>query len=234
MTEVFDLHGVQIPNDPAFITNQIARAISKGRYEKQEVTTTPRFITAEDRVLELGAGLGFISTYVAKTLGVSQITCVEADPKLCGFIERVHAMNGIKGAQVRNCVATGQGERGTMPFYVRDPFWSSSLDPEPDYVSMEDVPVVPLGELIAESSANTLIVDIEGGERDLFQGADLTGVNKIFLELHTRKIRRMGIKLCFDALSAQDFCYDQQVSNGGAVLFQRIPQRQLRAYAAGG
>jgi len=87
-----------------------------------------------------------------------------------------------------------------------------------------------LSSLIKEFNANTLIVDIEGGERDLFSPLDLSGIDKVFLEIHTRKIKRIGIKMCFDALSECGFAYDQQVSRGGSVLFRRIPKWQLKAY----
>ena len=111
---------------------------------------------------------------------------------------------------------------------MRDPFWSSSLDPQDGYESTVQVDGVALSDLIQGFQANVLIVDIEGGEKTLFHQTDLTGIDKIFLEIHTRKIRQIGIKKCFDDLSAAGFCYDQQVSRGGAVLFRRIPDRQLR------
>ena len=71
-------------------------------------------------------------------------------------------------------------------------------------------------------------MDIEGGERDLFKPLDLIGIEKIFLEIHTRKIKRVGVKNCFDALSECGFAYDQQVSRGGSVLFRRVPDWQLK------
>ena len=70
---------------------------------------------------------------------------------------------------------------------------------------------------------------IFGGEVDLFDPLDLSGVNKVYLEIHTRKIGLVGIRSCFDALSKQDFAYDQKVSSAGAVLFRKIPKRQLRS-----
>lgn len=229
MSDMLEIAGVRIPNDPAIVTPKIAEAIRKGRYEKDEVRATPKFIEPGDRVIELGAGLGFISSYIATALGVRDILCVEADPTLCAFIRRVHAENGIEGVEVKNAVALNDtGQPGTLPFYIRDPFWSSSLDGDTPYERVIDVPALPLSGMIRDFRANTLIVDIEGGERDLFRDLDLTGIDKIFLEIHTRKIRRIGIKLCFDALSAAGFAYDQQASCGGSVLFRRIPAGQLR------
>ncbi|HHI69990.1 MAG TPA: FkbM family methyltransferase [Rhodobacteraceae bacterium] len=234
MTDMLEIEGVRIPYDPSVITPKIASSIKKGRYEKDEVNGTPKFIKSDDRVIELGAGIGFISSFISTALGVKNVMCVEADPNLCEFIKRVHAENGITSAEVRNVVALNDaGTPGTAEFYVREQFWSSSLDSDDDYVKAVEVQTVHLSSLIKEFNANTLIVDIEGGERDLFSPLDLTGIDKVFLEIHTRKIKRIGIKMCFDALSKCGFAYDQQVSRGGSVLFRRIPKWQLKAYYGG-
>ncbi|MGR3342692.1 MAG: FkbM family methyltransferase [Paracoccaceae bacterium] len=231
MAEILEIEGVRIPYDPCVITPKIARAIKKGRYENDEVAGIPKFVESSDRVIELGAGIGFISSFLAKRLNVENIMCIEADPALCDFLRRVHSCNEISTAQVRNVVALNDdGEIGSTKFYVREPFWSSSLDDQSAYVKAVDVSTVSLSALIREFQANTLIVDIEGGERDLFSPLDLSGIEKIFLEIHTRKIKRIGIKMCFDALSENGFAYDQQVSNGGSVLFRRIPRWQLKAH----
>ncbi len=233
MTKILEISGVRIPYDDTIITPKIARSIEKGRYENDEVTGTPKFIKPDDRVIELGAGIGFISTFIATSLGVKNIMCVEADPNLCKFIRTVHKENGVTTAEVRNVVALNDaGDVGMIDFYVREPFWSSSLDGEDEYVKSVEVQTIHLSSLIKEFNANTLIVDIEGGERDLFSPLDLTGIDKVFLEIHTRKIKRIGIKMCFDALSDCGFAYDQQVSRGGSVLFRRIPKWQLKAHAS--
>lgn len=230
MDDFLEIAGLRIPNDPAVITSRIAQSIENGRYERAEMAGIRKFVKPEDRIIELGAGIGVISSFLAKHMGVKNILCIEANPSLCAFITRVHRANGISGVEVRNAVALDDLARGgTATFYVREPFWASSLDGEAEYEQAVEVPALRLSELIGEFRADTLIVDIEGGERDLFTLTDLTGVNKVFLEIHTRKIKRIGVKMCFDALSLAGFAYDQQVSRGGLVLFRRIPRWQMEA-----
>ena len=229
LPEFLDHNGVHIPNDPQIITRQISRAIRAGRYEKDEMRGLPKFIRPEDRIVELGAGLGFVSSFIGVHLGVTETLCIEANPALCDFIPATHAMNGLNGIQVRNAVAVNDPtpEHATMPFYVRDPFWGSSLSGSDDFVDKVDVPVISLSRTLHDFAATTLIVDIEGGEVDLFDGLDFGPVSKVYFELHTRYIRQIGVKRCFDALSAAGFAYDQKVSAGGSVLFRKIPDRQL-------
>lgn len=226
MQDHFTLRGVNIPNDPRIITPQVRRSIVAERYEKDEVTGLPKFIDPEDRVVELGAGIGFISSFLVTQLGVRRAMCIEANPTLCDFIGTVHQANGIKDVKVLNAVALSDTQPlGTANFYIREPFWSSSLDPEPEFVREVEVPKYHLSGLLRDFDANVLIVDIEGGEKVLFDGADLVGVHKVYLEVHTRKIGLRGIKACFDALSDLGFAYDQRVSSGGSVLFRRIRRR---------
>ncbi|WP_170342222.1 FkbM family methyltransferase [Ruegeria arenilitoris] len=223
MQKHLTLRGVQIPDDPQIITPQVKRSILAGRYERDEVGGLPKFIQADDRVVELGAGIGFISTFLYTQLGVSKLTCIEANPSLCEFIGRVHRANDATGLNVLNTVAVGASEvAGKSRFYLREPFWSSSLDPEPEYKKSIEVDKIPLSDVLRETRANVLIVDIEGGERTLFDDIDLVGIQKIYLEVHTRKIGLRGIQSCFDSLSALGFAYDQRVSCGGSVLFRRV------------
>ncbi|MBO9447682.1 FkbM family methyltransferase [Ruegeria sp. R14_0] len=226
MHDNLSLRGVEIPDDPQIITQKVKRSILAERYEKDEVNGLPKFIDPKDRVVELGAGIGFVSSFLVTQMGVRHVMCIEANPVLCGFIGRVHEANDISGVDVLNAVARTDGqETGTARFYVREPFWSSSLDQSPDYVKEIDVPEHQLSDLLRDFDANVLIVDIEGGEAHLFDGADLANVQKVYLEVHTRKIGMRGIKKCFDDLSALGFAYDQRVSCGGSVLFRRVRGR---------
>jgi FkbM family methyltransferase len=223
---IYELNGVQLPHDDTIITPQVAAALTRGNYERPEVLATPKFLEPHDRVLELGAGIGYISSFAAKVIGVEHVTCVEANPKLAAYIKHAHAYQGIENTDVRNCVALSGDATMTpdrmMDFYIRDPFWSSSLDPGRDPIAVEKVAQEYLSDLITQTGATALIIDIEGGERDLFNGGDLGTVRKIYLELHTRYIRPKGIKACFDALSKHGFYYDQRVSHGGVVLFRKL------------
>lgn len=67
-----------------------------------------------------------------------------------------------------------------------------------------------------------LVVDIEGGELELFRSIPLTGIKKIFIEFHQKVIGRLGMKEIFDFLSSKDFHYGQYHSSGSVVLFSHV------------
>jgi hypothetical protein len=67
-----------------------------------------------------------------------------------------------------------------------------------------------------------LVVDIEGGELDLFERVNLRGVNKIMIEVHQQVIGRRGMLRLFNALAAQGFHYDQWHSSRNVVTFTHV------------
>ena len=222
-----ECRGVRIPLDPEIITPKIARKLHKEFYETPEVTGLPKFLTSGDRVLELGSGIGFISTFMVKSIGVDAVTCVEANPKLCKFISEVHRANDVGNAEIFNGVALPDGDpclaKEHVPFYVSDPFWSSSLSAPSDGSGVSvNVPTISLSKLVADVKPTAIICDIEGGEMDLFETVDLTGVRYVFMELHTRRIGGKGIIKVFEKMHRHGFYYRQKVSVADTVLFRSL------------
>ena len=78
--------GVVIPLDPAIITPAIHRAIVAGRFEAEEALQIPHIVRPGDRVLEIGAGIGFISTLLSRQRRVSRVVAVEANPFLIDYM----------------------------------------------------------------------------------------------------------------------------------------------------
>ena len=157
----------------------IRTAIQRGRYERGEANAVEAILQAGDRVLEIGGGIGYISTLCART---AEVTVYEAAPYLISHIEKTLADNGAS-ASVRNAVLVNAQGGGRVPFFLRDEYWESSLDGTADYASAVDVPTVSLAEVLAEVRPNVLVADIEGGEYELLK-APLPGVDRIIVEVH--------------------------------------------------
>jgi hypothetical protein len=78
--EVIETNGIKVPFVPAIITPNIERPMRNNRYEGGEAAALRRILRAGDRVLELGAGIGLLSTLSAMVAGVERIVAVEANP----------------------------------------------------------------------------------------------------------------------------------------------------------
>ena len=182
-----------------------------------------RIIKPGDRIMELGGGIGFISALSARNPNTEAVKVFEANPQLIGYIRRLHEINGITNATAENAILLNDPGRRTAEFYLRQDFWASSLSPKPfGYSSVISVPVKSFNAELEAFAPTLIICDIEGGELDLFLNANLSGVSRVYLEIHQGVIGRMGVKRLFDAFSARNFHYDQHHSKAGVVLFSSV------------
>lgn len=212
--------GVRLPIDRTIMSKNIVDSIEKGRYEHKESAELQRMIEIGERILELGAGLGFISTLCKRNILTEAVRSFEANPLLIPLIRQVHTLNQVTGIEIENAVLLNGREEGTIPFYVRRDFWASSLSPKPfGYEKVIDVPARSFNAEIESFRPSMIICDIEGGELDLFLNANLSGVRKVYIEVHQNVLGRRGMKALFDAFSARNFHYDQWHSSGSVVLF---------------
>lgn len=225
------LHEVYVPKRPDVITGNVKKAIEQGWYEQDEAKQLPYFLEDGDRVLEIGGGIGYISTLCARDSRVQQVLTIEANPELCEVIGDTHAANEIPAwkALTYNAVAMPAPKYSDVKFYVRSDVWASSLDSNVAGFAKEiSVPVVDLNRVIENFRPTCMIVDIEGGEVDLFQELKHQSLRKIFVELHQNWTGRDGVKRVFDTLSKNGFTYDQWHSEKGVVLFSRTDRDALR------
>ena len=69
--------GVSLPfydrSDADIIIPEVRSAITDGAYSADMIRLLPDVVRAGDRVLVIGAGLGVVSTLVAKTEGVARV-----------------------------------------------------------------------------------------------------------------------------------------------------------------
>jgi FkbM family methyltransferase len=216
------LSGVVIPFDPAVITPAIRAAIVEGRFEASEAYQIPRIVRPGDRVLEIGAGIGFISTLLARERRVAAVVAVEANPYLIDYMARLHRHNRVRKVRRVNAVLTNDAAESAT-FYLRRDFWMGSLMPGPNpYVGSVEVPTLSLDALLDEEAIDLIVCDVEGAETFLFQDADLSGVDRIFLELHDHVTGLSAVGRLFANLFDKGFVYDPRHSSSSVVLFQRV------------
>jgi FkbM family methyltransferase len=216
------LRGVVIPDDPRIITPAIRHAILTGRFEAEEAEAVPCIVRDGDTVLEIGAGIGFMSTLLARQRGVRRVIAAEANPDLIDYMAFLHFENGAEGVERVNAVLTNE-DGASATFFQRHDFWMGSLMPGPNpYVATVEVPTHNLDGLLRREGVTLIVCDIEGAEAFLFEGADLSGVDRIFLELHDHVTGLTGVAALFRALGAQGFAYDPRHSAKSVVLFQRV------------
>lgn len=218
-------HDVDLILDPSFMSPRMIEVIKNMRYEAQEARQLGRIIQNDEVVLEIGAGIGFISALIAKNPLTKSLISYEANPTLIPKITETLSINLTKSDdkwEVRNAVLMNGAAPESVEFFIHKDFWASSLVPFPDALRVERVKVENFNAVLAKVRPTLIVCDIEGGELELFRNADLSGVKKVFLEVHQKQIGRKGMKELFEYFHARNFHYDQAHSGGSVVLFSHV------------
>lgn len=176
-----ELAGIKIPI-VRHLTDNIRAAIYDGHYERAELNTFRGKLEKHDTVLEVGAGIGFLSCYCSSVIGSENVFTYEANPQLEPLIRHVYSIN-----QVHPTLKIGVlgSQAGQAMFYVTRDFWASSLLPPAEPCEKVTVPVYDLNEEIYRINPTFLLMDIEGGEYLLIKSIDFHTIRKISAELHT-------------------------------------------------
>lgn len=224
--EVIEHFGIKLKIDTSYMSERMIEVIRNRRYEIEEAKQISRIIQPNEVVLEIGAGIGFMASLIANNPSTKKVVSYEANGALIPIIkDTVHANtnDNFSKWELRHAVlSNGVSGRSEMDFYIHKDFWASSLSPIAEPIRVEKVRVDSFSEVIATLKPTLIVCDIEGGELELFKNADLTGVKKIYLEVHQRRLGRRGIKSLFDSFSARDFAYDQHHSEASVVLFSHV------------
>ncbi|EJN06308.1 FkbM family methyltransferase [Phyllobacterium sp. YR531] len=217
---MFTVHGIKIPLTPEEVSPTIWRALASGSYEAKEARWIFKAIRSSDRVLELGTGLGVITSLIAKIADV-QVWSFEANPLTAALAKRVINANDLDNVTLQQGILAA-GDPRTFQFYVRKDLWMSSMDrdqgPYEDEISLKSTNI---DDFIVDHGINVLVMDIEGAERDLVQGAELPGVERVFLELHDHLYGLQGVRDITLALAGKGYAYDPRGSYGPCVLFSK-------------
>lgn len=174
------LEGITLSTDPALVSRQVRRGIFKETYEEPERVLIRAALRPDDRVLEVGGGVGFIGLLCARLVGPGRVLTYEANPAMDRVIRANHALNRLEPA-LRNRAITARG--GDISFFVTDNIISSSVY-QRDGGRPVTVPSDALDAVLAEWKPTVLVMDVEGAEVDILPASTLQGVRALVLELH--------------------------------------------------
>ncbi|MCV2894524.1 FkbM family methyltransferase [Lentibacter sp. XHP0401] len=223
--ESFEINGVTLVCPEAQLTEKIRSKLASGEYEGSEARAVKMRVKAGHRVLELGAGLGYIGALAAQIVGASHVTSVEANPDMIGAITANYARNGAGGIDLRHGAAVGQDYEGdTLAFARAKQFWASRIAGAGDTgAGVVEVPALRIDALLGEVKPNFVIMDIEGAEQYLFAAKWPRFVKHVVIELHPKQYESgKVIKHMVDVLSRSGLTYDPVASRGTLLALRRV------------
>ncbi|NKX44045.1 FkbM family methyltransferase [Roseicyclus persicicus] len=216
----FRLNGVRLSLPQGLATPAILGKLADGTYEADEARAADRCVREGFRVLELGAGVGYVTALCAQRTDPANVLAVEANPDLLPVIEANLARNGLSGVSLVHGAATGPVEEGaTARFVVSEGFTGSSLDGKGRAV---EVPLVSVHDLIRAHKPHVVLMDVEGAEADMFGRPWKCPLRFCVMEIHPKKYPPRTIKRIVDFMSAMDMTYDPVTSRGKILGFRKV------------
>jgi FkbM family methyltransferase len=220
MPNTLKLHGLDVPISPDDVSDVIWSALQDGSYEAKEARWAVKAVRPNDRILELGSGIGVITSLLAGVEG-ARVMAFEANPYTVRLAERVISANNRNNVELEHGLLTA-GPSRDFTFYVREDLWMSSLiKHQGPYIDTIQVKSSNIDEVITRADIDLVVMDIEGAELDLLTRAKLPGVERVFLEFHDHLYGLEGVREVTSAMADKGFAYDPRGSSGPCVLFSR-------------
>ena len=225
------VHGFTIEVDPARDPFGVIRGMLKGWYEASEVRLARALLQPGDRVVELGAGLGVVSCTIASLVGADALISFEANPEIAERARCNTAHNGF-AVRVEQTVCRPRAvldeTPGTASFRLSEAFWASGLEDGSDAPGRSPntghiaVPVRPLEDVLAEHRASVLVMDIEGGEIEILEETDLSGLRALTFETHEAHVGRSRTNAAIRSACERGFEIDFSLTAEGVVVLRRV------------
>jgi FkbM family methyltransferase len=212
----YNVQGIFLPlkRDIGFNT---LRWIINGKYEQAEIEIIKKRIEPEDKILEIGSGLGFVTAFCSKKVGSDRVFSFEANPFNFEIALLVFEKNNVK-PKIQNSILSDKN--GAIDFYVdrKSRLASSILHPTNE---IKKIPQLNLNEIIKTLKPNFLIMDIEGAEYDIFRIINFQTINKIQVELHPAILGEKKINEIFVILKKNGFVTDISSPDGRNYFFKK-------------
>ncbi len=220
----FEIKDVVLDIPDELLNAHLTKKMSEGSYESSEARAARMRVKRGHRVLELGGGVGYISSVCAQITDPSNILTVEANPATLPIIRNNLDLNGAQTTKIVHAAVAGDAAEGeSVLFRAGKAFWGSSIaDATSNPKELVEVPLISVFELLNLHRPDVVIMDVEGAEKYLFEQKWPRYVWHVIMELHPRLYSSAVVKKIFDRMSQSGLTYDPGPSRGALVAFRRV------------
>ncbi|SIR51750.1 MULTISPECIES: FkbM family methyltransferase [Acidiphilium] len=225
--DIFELNirNFRIIIDPKYVSPRITYLIASQRYEEVECNIIEKVLSHGDRVIDIGSAIGLTAMMASRLVGPSNVFAFEANPELIPLAAYNFINNSVEVTQFNNILINRKSfeqDASDRNFYLREHYFSSSLIPDEEPAREVKIRSRCLEDFISQVGANAILCDIEGGEFDLLMEADLSGLNKLLIELHPAIIGPNRCAEIKEMLRLKGFLEDKVNSTKTVLCYSRI------------
>ena len=219
--KVIVLNGVKLNVDKKLISLTIYRSFLDGGYEYGEHHILENTLKKGDRLIEIGAGMGYNSIFAANLIGSENVISFEANPNLIPIIKSNYELNGLT-VELRNKFLINGDDIETVDFYISEDFWESNAfyNQDREKVTVQTDNFI---KTLDDFKPNTILCDIEGGEISLMNVTFPSYIKKIILDTHPF-FEEVGDRAncgLIKSILDQNFELKTSVSHGYVLFFER-------------
>ncbi|NQY60400.1 FkbM family methyltransferase [Cognatishimia sp.] len=219
----FDLNGISIALPADMQDGPIAARLKEGRYERAEAQAARLLIQPGMRVVEIGAGLGYVSAICASKAGAENVVSFEANPRMVPVARKTLDLNGFHATPVEHAAIVGHAHEGEyVSFAAGKHFWGSSLASiAGPHGKRIEVPALRLQDVLTMVQPDVLIMDVEGAELGYMDTEWPTCLRAVVMERHPKKYGAEGKAAIRKAMIAAGFRRDPEASADTVTCFRR-------------
>ena len=219
----YELNGIKLSVPDVFLNDKIAEKLSKATYEADEAKAALMRLRPDQRVLDIGSGIGYIASLCARIAGPENVMTAEANPDMIKVIRDNLDQNGFQEVDLfHGAVCETENEFQAIEFERKPSFWASQLaDEDSDPNAVVSVPFLSLTDLLSSHRPHLVTMDIEGAEQYLFDNIWPGHVHYVIVELHPSQYPDRVIKKIVDCMSASGLTYDPGPSRGRIICFRK-------------
>jgi FkbM family methyltransferase len=154
-------------------------------YEAPEITICKKIISPNERILEIGAAIGFVGLFCLTRLKAKTVVSVEPNPVTLKQLRINYELNGMAPKIIEAAIAD---EDKTVNFHTSPDFWTDSTfaSSENQRSNLIEVKAMSLSSILsmANEQFTALILDVEGSETLLDWSQLPSSISKLILEIH--------------------------------------------------
>jgi FkbM family methyltransferase len=155
--------------------------MEQGLYESGDIRALKAVVKPDDKIMEVGAGIGFVSALAAKFVGSENVYTYEANPAMEASIRRLWDLNGVSPHLT---VAAVSNVAGTATLSTELHYWDVRVAD-----SGTEVPAVSFEAEVVRVQPTLILMDCEGSEDRLLGPVPLpSSVTRVVSELHPELI----------------------------------------------